>query len=362
MSWLEWQQWIVFPTGVLFKPENLQVFGIGLGLFSLAWMAMRIASRLAIGGEKNQKLENGLVENWLRFLAPSGNWGELLKAQPAIDKITTYIVVAAQLILAGGMLIFGCWQELDSGIGGIKSWQISACGGCAWVLLGVLTLVVIAALWERWGSAELQMSLLLAVSVPVLIADRFVNDLAVASAARWALAVCFVVCSSAVWGRKWLKSLCDKIHAQVEVPEQGPSTARGMLVILSALPVLLLTLEAAILQLGGHTLYGPMAGTFFDKIGPNLSYLVPLALVMLGLVGHALRESSAGYAFGAGLVAEMAVILGYALHVTLASPPQRFQMPEFIITVQLAVITAAVWAHDLADRAALGQCMAGRKN
>ena len=51
---------------------------------------------------------------------------------------------------------------------------------------------------------------------------------------------------------------------------------------------------------------------------------MPLALVMLGLIGHALRESSAGYAYGAGLVAEMAVILGYALHVTLASPPQRF--------------------------------------
>ncbi|MGA2061922.1 MAG: hypothetical protein ABSG67_15660, partial [Thermoguttaceae bacterium] len=344
LSWLEWQQWIaVFPDDLI-KPANLQIFGIGLVLLSLAWMGVRIASRLVIGGDENQKVENGAVRKWHHFLAPSGNWGELLKTPPEIDKITTYVIVAAQLILAGCMLIYGCEQELFTSAGSISPVQISACGSCAWMLLGVLTLLMVAGLWERWGYSELQMSLLLAVSVPVLIADRFANDLAVASATRWVLAICFVVCSSAVWNRKWLKILCDKIHAQVEMPQQGPATARAMLVILSALPVLLLTFEAAILQLGGHKLYGPLAGTFFDKIGPNLSYLVPLALVMIGLIGHALRESSAGYAFGAGLVAEIAMVLGYALHVTMASPPQRFQMPEFIITVQLAIITAAVWA------------------
>jgi hypothetical protein len=344
LSWLEWQQWIVNLPGDLIKPRNLQVFGIALGLLSLAWMAARIASRLVIGGDENQKAENGAFRKWHHFLAPSGNWGELIQTRPEIDKITTYVVVAAQLVLIGGMLVHECVQELFTSAGGINPVQISACGGCAWTLLGVLSLLVIVALWERWGYAELQMSLLLAVSVPVLIADRFVNDFAVASAARWALAICFVACSSAVWGRKRLQNLCDRLHARLEIPQQGPATARGMLVILSALPVLLLTLQAAVFQLGGNTPYGPAAGTLFDKIGPNFSYLVPLVLVIFGLIGHGLRESSAGYAFGAGLVAEMAVILGYALHIALASPPRRFQMAEFIFTVQLAVITAAVWA------------------
>ncbi len=266
LSWLEWQQWIVFPMGVLFKPENLQVFGIGLGLLSLAWMAVRIASGLAIDREKNQKLQNRASAKLLHILAPNGNWKELLKTRPAIDKITTYIVAAAQLILAGGILLIGSGQELQTGIGGIKSFQISACGGPAWVLLGILTSVLIASLWDRWRYSELQISLILALTVPVLIANRFVNDLAVASAARWALAICFIACSSAVWGRKWLKNLGEWLHAQIEIPEQGPATARGMSVILSALPVLLFTLQAAVLQLGGNNLYGPMAGTFFDKI------------------------------------------------------------------------------------------------
>ncbi len=151
LSWLEWQQWILSFPGDIFRPTNLQVFGIGLGLLSLAWMAVRIASRLVIGGDENQKAENGVYRKWRRFLAPSGNWGELLKTQPEIDKITTYVVVAVQLILAGCILIYGCVQELLTSAGGISPVQISACGGCAWTLLGVLALLVISALWERWG-------------------------------------------------------------------------------------------------------------------------------------------------------------------------------------------------------------------
>ena len=224
LSWLEWQQWIASFLEDIFSRTNLQAFGIGLGLLSLAWMAVRIVSRLAIGGDENQKAENRAVRKWQHFLAPSGNWAELMRTRPEIDKIATYVVVVVQLVLIGGILVHGCGQELITSAGRINPLQISACGGCAWTLLGVLTLLAVAALWERWGYVELQMSLLLTVSVPVLIADRFVNDLAVASAARWALAVCFLVCSSAVWSRKWLKNFGDMIHAQMEISEQGPST------------------------------------------------------------------------------------------------------------------------------------------
>jgi len=196
LSWLEWRQWITNFPGDLSSPMNLQVFGIGLALLSLAWMAVRIASR---------RIKNG------------------------IDKITTYVVATGQLILTGGFLAYGCGQELFTSGGGTSPVQISAFGGCAWTLLGVLTLVVIAALWERWGHAELEMCLLLAVSVPVLIADRFAGDLAVASAARWALAIGFVACSSAVWARKWLKVLCYRLHAQLEIPEHGPGQSAARL-------------------------------------------------------------------------------------------------------------------------------------
>ena len=69
---------------------------------------------------------------------------------------------------------------------------------------------------------------------------------------------------------------------------------------------------------------------------------MPLVLVIGALVGYALRERSSGYAFSAGLVLEMAVVLGYALHTTLAKQP--FDAPFFATLIQLFAVTAAVWA------------------
>ena len=59
------------------------------------------------------------------------------------------------------------------------------------------------------------------------------------------------------------------------------------------------------------------------------------------MVGHAVRESSSGYAFSAGLVAELAVALGYSLSVVLAKRP--FGTAELVALLQLATITAAAW-------------------
>ena len=96
--------------------------------------------------------------------------------------------------------------------------------------------------------------------------------------------------------------------------------------------------------------------------GPNISYLVPLALVMLGLIGHALRESSAGYAFGAGLVAEMAVILGYALHVTSGISASIVSDGGINHHSATGRYYSGGLGPDLVDRTALGRCVARRKN
>ena len=61
--------------------------------------------------------------------------------------------------------------------------------------------MLVATLWERWRTAELVAVLLLAATLPCLIAGRFATDLAVASASRWTLAIGFRLCSIAVWGR-----------------------------------------------------------------------------------------------------------------------------------------------------------------
>ena len=128
----------------------------------------------------------------------------------------------------------------------------------------------------------------------------------------------------------------------MDLDSGGWLAAHGVTLATTALPVLALTVVAAVYRFGGITPGGPAANTLFDRLGTNVSYLVPLALVMLAMVGHAIRESSAGYAFSAGLVAELAVTLGYALSVVLAGRP--FAVRESATLLQLATITAVAWA------------------
>ena len=141
-------------------------------------------------------------------------------------------------------------------------------------------------------------------------------------------------------GNHWA-SFVGKAHINVDLDKNGSWIAHGVLLATTALPVLALTVVAAFCQFGGATPGGPAVNTFFDRIGPRVSYLVPLAILILCMVGHAVRESSAGYAFSAGLVAELAVVLGYSLSVVLAPTP--FGTAELVTLLQLATITAAAW-------------------
>lgn len=344
MSFLEWKSMIVDLHTDWYKPQCLQVFGIGLGLLSLVWMLLRIVSRKATDNQDIQKTEKNTVRRWYDFIAPESNWRHLIQSKPQIDIYTTYVVTVAQFLLAAVLLVQGCGYEFLTAAPGLKQIPLAYVGTAAWLLLSVLALTTIFSLWEKWGRAEMETSLILAISAAILIANRFANDIAAASAARWSLAICFVLCSVAVWCRSYLKSFGKKIHVKFDMHDKSSLIAQGILIILTALPVLLLTLIAALVRLSGQTMVGPIANSFFHDIGPSFSYIIPLALVIIGLVGHALRESSAEYAFGAGLVAELTTILGYTLYVTLAIPVRSFRTAEYVTTLQLASITAAVWA------------------
>jgi len=231
--------------------------------------------------------------------------GQLLNPPwPAVDRVAGHAVVGLQLMLVAAHLLFGCWLELARGPAGrvAVGFFPEAFGPAAWLLVAVLALGLLAALWHRWREAEAASSLLLAATVPCLIAGQFVGERAVASALRWGLAVGFVLLSAVVWQRGRLRHCCAKFGAVIESGAVGPRISRALLVATTAVPVLILTLVAAPGQLGGSSPGGPVPGSFFDRLGPEVSYLVPLALVTAGLVGFALREASALYAFGAGLV------------------------------------------------------------
>jgi hypothetical protein len=318
---------IASVSHAVLDPRNLQAYGVALGLLSLVWIVARIIDlRRGVAAER------------------------LLQSRFSVDRCIRHAVVAMQWLVAAGCTLAEVPRELVRGAVGpaVPAAVPGAFGPTAWILLAVLAVMLVATLWERWRTAELIAVLLVAATLPCLIAGRFAPDLAVASAARWTLAAAFVVSSIAVWGRAHLAAGCRLAHAGPFAPGAGPSLAAGprvtrsVLLATMALPVLALTVMAALLQIDAAAPAGPLAKTFFATLGPTWSYLVPLLLVMGAFVGHALRERSSGYAFSAGLVLEMAVVLGYALRTSLANRP--FDAAFGAELVQLFAITAAAWA------------------
>ncbi len=251
--------------------------------------------------------------------------------------------MAAQWLLLVGYVLPGeVIRELVRGLPAAAAIP-TAFGPAAWILLALLAVAAVAALWDRWGRADLVGTLLVIATVPCLAAGPMLANRAAASTLRWGLAVAFVAVATAVWQRGRLMTLSAKARAWVAVGAEGPMIARIVLLATTALPVVALTVLAAGLRLAGWLPAGPARGTFFANLGPLWSGLVPLLLVIGGLVGFAVRERSAGYAFSAGLVLELAVTLGYALATMtglMARPPA---VVFWVTLLQLATITAAAW-------------------
>ena len=234
-----------------------------------------------------------------------------------------------------------------------------AFGPAAWVLLGVLAAMLAATLWERWRTAELVAVLLLAATLPCLIAGRFAPDLAVASAAGGPWPSASPSARSPFGNAQRLADACRLLHASPQTvgwdsaapahhrkPERRSSPRRGSREASCwrrwSCPCWRLPSWPPCCRSAERRRPDPLPRRSSRPSGRRGRISCRWSLVIGALVGHALRERSSGYAFSAGLVLEMAVMLGYALHATLAKQP--FDATFFATLIQLFAVTAAVWA------------------
>ena len=77
-------------------------------------------------------------------------------------------------------------------------------------------------------------------------------------------------------------------------------------------------------------------------MGWTISHVLPLIALTLGLVGHAVRERWPGYAFLAGLVANLSVTGGYALAVVTGG--RHLETADIVCLWQLGSLMAGLWA------------------
>ncbi len=147
--------------------------------------------------------------------------------------------------------------------------------------------------------------MLATLAILALVAATFGHVQASASAWRWVSAAAMLGMSVPFWMR---------------LARPDASLRPGML-LLTLTPVLALTIYAAQLSLTGFHFVGPAASTVLAHLGNAANYLIPLAVAVGVLLVHAIRDRSAGTALVAALVLNLAVSLGYALHVTTSGRP-----------------------------------------
>ncbi len=91
-----------------------------------------------------------------------------------------------------------------------------------------------------------------------------------------------------------------------------------------------------------HPLVGPDPASWFLRVGVDVSYGVPLILVAIGLVGHAILDRSSPLAFAAGVLANIAATLTVLWR--LVKGGGSLDPAAWILVAQANSIVAGVWA------------------
>ena len=137
-------------------------------------------------------------------------------------------------------------------------------------------------------------------------------DAAVTTLLCW-VGVLFLVLSSVGIGLRWFGG------AQADDSRAG-SGARSWMrpasllsFLLGSFPLVAVTGFAVSLSLAGNPVVGPEPGSLLGRAGNAGSYVPPVLLLAMTLLGYAIRERSGGFAFAAALVLNIAATMGYLM-------------------------------------------------
>ncbi|HUE14052.1 MAG TPA: hypothetical protein VMR25_07805 [Planctomycetaceae bacterium] len=261
-----------------------------------------------------------------------GQWGQLALAFGL--GIAAVVCFARVIVVPQGVL----WPGFPSPYG--QGW-----GAGAWVALGLIGLALIAAHWERPTIATLSGFALILATLPFLVACRWDNELATASALCWASAGT-ALAVALLWGlhEPVARSSQRLRWITVDSPAwQSVAYVRNALVASTGFSVLAVTVGKLVSLVGeGRATAGPLADSFFARLGPAASDAIPLAILAASFVIYAIAERDVLWGMSAtflaqsafGLVASYAVVLG----------PQPAVRADFVRFVQEMGFSAAIAA------------------
>ena len=299
-------EWYSYLPHAFLRPAALQIQGTVLALFCLTWISLRLFVR--------------------RFKSSP----HPLDSRYAIDRFLIWPLIPAFMLLAIYGSLSGVAGEL---LGTEHGFNIAgfpheeALGLGSWIVLGLLILTMLLKYWERRRSAFLLGALMLLSAIIPLLAGLFETQIATAAAWRWLAAVFLLVGSLAIWYRRGGS-------------EPLVSHSRKVLFALTVPPLIVLTVFPALCAILGLSVKTPIGG-IFAFLDNDFSYGVPLVLVGLVLIGHALRERMPELALYAGAFFNTTVTLAYVLSVV--TTHGTISHVDLVRLGQLNAITCAVY-------------------
>ena len=318
-----WYQYL--PLAFL-QPNALQIQGTVLALLCLALIAIRVVVRRV-------------------FPQHQAGW-RLLYTRYSVDRFLLWTLMGLFLLLVGYGSLSGVIQELGGlpntwrGINMADFPHHEAFGLGSWIVLGLLVLAMLGTFWERRrGIYLLGAVATLSAGIP-LLAGRFESQIATATAWRW-LAAGFLLAGSLLL---WCSDYISSHLARIGWPAVGgrrqafASDVRNVLLLVTVLPVIVLTVTPALPDIMNLSIQTAMTGGLID----NFSYGGPLVLAALIMIGYALRERMPEFAFYAGGVFNLTVTLAFMLALATGNAP--INEVAVVRLAQLNTLTFAVYA------------------
>ncbi len=200
---------------------------------------------------------------------------------------------------------------------------------------------------RRWGvvsddsraTAGQSFSLLLLLAAAPVLAMAFFVALAALSLTPptgaqfdllwWLGVLALSAIVAALMGRAWLPS-----------ESNGWQAVAGSLIILAVMPLFAMSCFVVGQSLAAHPVIGPNADSFFSEIGLAASYTIPLILIGVALIGHAISLRSEPLAFGAGLMLNFAGTAAYLLSLRVAG---TLTLEQWVRLAQLNALIASVY-------------------
>lgn len=322
---LQQYDWYSYLPHAFLHPTALQIQGTVLALLVLAWIAVRVIVRRRITAGAADRTGYWLNDAW-----------RLLDHGVSFDRIVAWALVGAFVLLAVYGSIAGVTQELAAWGSGYTGFDVAgfphqeALGLGSWIVLGLLTVAMLANYWERRRGVYLLGALVVLSAAIPLLAGLFEPQIATATAWRWFAALFLIAGSIPLWYRE-----------RTRIDQETARALRTMLILITVVPLLVLTIYPALRAVYYMPVQGPVSG-FFSWFDDDFSYGVPLVLVAFVMIGYALRERIPEFSFFGGLLFNATVTLAFLLAVVAA----KGSMDRIVLVrlAQLNAITFAVYA------------------